>query len=30
MTLLNGKTKAVKYPEPGFNCNADWALSEKK
>ena len=26
MTLLNGKTKAVSYPNPGFNCNADYGM----
>ena len=26
MTLLNGKTKAVSYPQPGFNCNADYGM----
>jgi len=25
-TLINGKTKAVSYPNPGFNCNADYGL----
>merc|ERR1712195_435432 len=25
-TLLNGTTRAVKYPTKGFNCNADYAL----
>ena len=25
-TLLNGVTKAVAYPNPGFNCNADYGL----
>jgi hypothetical protein len=28
MTLLNGKTKAVSYPQPGFNCNADYGLAQ--
>ena len=26
MTLLDGKTKGVAYPAPGFNCNADYGL----
>jgi len=26
MTLLNGVTKAVAYPNPGYNCNADYGL----
>ena len=26
MTLLNGKTRAVSYPQPGFNCNANYGL----
>merc|ERR1719361_2377541 len=26
MTLLNGVTKAVAYPQPGFNCNRDYGL----
>merc|ERR1711990_213899 len=29
MTLLNGVTKAVAYPNPGFNCNADYGLTQK-
>ena len=28
MTLLNGKTKAVSYPNPGYNCNADYGLAQ--
>jgi len=28
MTLLNGKTRAVSYPQPGFNCNADYGLAQ--
>jgi len=28
-TLLNGVTKAVAYPNPGFNCNADYGLIQK-
>ena len=27
-TLLNGKTKAVSYPQAGFNCNADYGLAQ--
>ena len=27
---MNGVTKAVAYPNPGFNCNADYGLSQKK
>jgi hypothetical protein len=27
MTLLDGKTKAVSYPNKGFNCNADYGLA---
>jgi len=27
-TLLNGVTKAVAYPQPGFNCNADYGLAQ--
>jgi len=26
MTLLDGKTKGVPYPEAGWNCNADYGL----
>jgi len=26
MTLLDGKTKGVAYPTPGFNCNADYGM----
>jgi hypothetical protein len=26
--LLNGVTKAVAYPAPGFNCNADYGLAQ--
>ena len=26
MTLNNGKTRAVPYPEPGWNCNREWSL----
>ena len=29
MTLIDGKTKGVAYPAAGFNCNADYALSQK-
>jgi len=29
-TLLNGVTRAVAYPQPGFNCNADYGLSQQK
>merc|ERR1712227_933755 len=29
-TLLNGVTKAVAYPNPGFDCNADYGLAQKK
>merc|ERR1712178_667308 len=29
-TLLNGVTKAVAYPQPGFNCNADYGLAQQK
>jgi hypothetical protein len=25
-SLLNGVTKAVPYPQAGFNCNADYGL----
>merc|ERR1719313_1546219 len=25
-TLLDGRTKAISYPQPGFNCNADFGL----
>jgi len=28
MTLLNGVTRAVAYPKPGFNCNADYGLAQ--
>jgi len=28
-TLLNGVTKAVAYPNPGYNCNADYGLAQK-
>merc|ERR1719174_2296639 len=27
-SLLNGVTKAVPYPQPGFNCNADYGLAQ--
>mgnify|MGYP001583336017 CR=1 FL=1 len=30
MTLLDGKTVGVPYPKEGYNCNADWALVQKK
>jgi hypothetical protein len=26
MTLLDGRTKAVAYPQPGYNCNADYGM----
>ena len=26
-TLLNGVTRAVAYPNPGYNCNADYGLA---
>ena len=29
MTLANGKTKGIPYPQPGFNCNADYGLKQK-
>ena len=29
MTLTDGKTKAVPYPEVGFNCNKDWQLAQQ-
>jgi len=29
MTLKNGKTKGIPYPQPGFNCNADYGLAQK-
>jgi len=28
MTLQDGVTKAVSYPQPGFNCNNSWALAQ--
>jgi len=30
MTLLDGKTVGIPYPKEGFNCNAEWALTQKK
>jgi hypothetical protein len=30
MTLLDGKTVGIPYPAEHFNCNADWALAQKK
>jgi len=30
MTLTDGKTVGIPYPKEGFNCNAEWALSQKK
>jgi len=29
-TLKDGKTKAVKYPEVGYNCSSDYQLNQKK
>ena len=29
-TLLNGVTRAVAYPSPGYNCNADYGLAQQK
>jgi hypothetical protein len=26
---LNGVTKAIPYPQPGFNCNADYGMGQK-
>ena len=26
MTLLDGKTRGVSYPQPGFNCNANYGM----
>ena len=28
-TLLNGVTRAIAYPNPGYNCNADYGLWKK-
>jgi len=28
MTLKNGKTRAIPYPEAGWNCNKDWSLAQ--
>jgi len=30
MTLTDGKTKAVPYPEIGFNCNNEYQMAQKK
>jgi len=30
MTLTDGKTIGIPYPQPGYNCTAEWALSQKK
>ena len=30
MTLTDGKTRAIAYPHPGYNCNPDYALQKKK
>lgn len=29
MTLLDGKTRGIPYPEKGYNCNGDFGLSKK-
>jgi hypothetical protein len=28
MTLTDGKTKGIPYPQKGFNCRADYGLAE--
>jgi hypothetical protein len=28
MTLLDGKTKGVPYPNKAFNCNSDYGLAQ--
>jgi len=28
-TLADGKTRGIPYPQPGYNCNGDYALSKK-
>ena len=28
-TLVDGKTKAVSYPAPNYNCTSDYALTQK-
>jgi len=30
MTLLDGKTRGIPYPQPMYNCTADYALTQKK
>ena len=30
MTLVDGKTRAVAWPNTGYNCNNEFALSQKK
>merc|ERR1711939_975155 len=27
MTLLDGRTRGIPYPEPGFNCNGNYGLN---
>merc|ERR1712054_330801 len=29
-TLVDGKTKAIPYPQPHYNCNAEYALGQRK
>ena len=29
MTLRDGKTKAVPYPNPGYNCSDEYGLAQK-
>jgi len=28
-TLADGKTRGIPYPQPGYNCNGDYALAKK-
>jgi len=30
MTLTDGKTLAIPYPQVGYNCNNEWALNKNK
>ena len=30
MTLVDGRTHAVPYPNPGWNCNPETGLVQKK
>jgi len=28
MTLNNGQTRAIAYPQPGYNCNPAYSVSQ--